>query len=173
MVLPVVISVSILESVGGIELLLVDAVQVPNHFASATAEGNILVGTEKDNAVIKKLTQETPNTSVGTSLSMHDQSTNTDYQTPASGTTKIILIVTASSVATDLEFKVWDHTVADTTPGGTPEYDFSNTTQLDANEKQTTLKMTGFGTSKFVNVELEAAGAGGIFKVEGWAVEIP
>ena len=157
---------------GGIELLLVEAVQVPAYYATSAATGNILISVP-DGAVVKKLVQEDTNTSVGTALSMHLQSTNADYQTPSTGTTKIILVVGSTGVGSNNEFKVHGHTSADAV-GGTTHYDFSNTTALDASQFQTTDIMTGFGTSEFVNVELEATtGGGGIILVEGWAIEIP
>jgi len=172
MIIPVM-GASILEPIGGLELFLVDAVQVPNFFATTLSIGNILVGTEKNNAVIKKLKQ-TGNLSVaGTSLSVHDQATDTDYKTPVSGTTKIILIITTSAAGSNITFKVWEHTVADTTPTGTPEYDFSNSGPLDSSDSQTTRIMTGFAADRFVNVELESITAGSITDVQGWVVEIP
>ena len=154
---------------GGIELLLADAIQVPEYFTNTSPLGNMIVGVP-DGAVVKKIFQTTNISVAGNSLSMHEEKTDTDYQTPSTGTTKIILVVAGNFGGTDTKFKVWDHTVADTTPTGTPEYDFTQL-QLDTNQRQTTDIMTGFGPSRFVNVELESGD--GIDIVEGWAIEIP
>lgn len=160
---------------GGIELLLADAVQVPQYFASSSQEGNVLVGVP-DGATVKKLSWGGAGslTTVGNSITMHDDESDSDYTIPASGSHKVILIVSTTGTASNLRFRVWSHGTADTTPGsGTPEYDYTSTTKLDASSNQTTEILTGFTASDFINVELEATGAGGIARVEGWVVEIP
>lgn len=162
-------------SEGGIELLLANAVQVPQYFASTTQVGNVLVGVP-DNATIKKIGwgSNTNLTTVGNSITLHDEETDSNYSLPATGTHKVILVITNTSSAANVKFKVWSHGTADTTPGsGTPQYDFNKSSGFSANARQTTKILTGFTASQHINIELEAASTGGIANVEGWVVEIP
>ena len=168
MVIPIVISVSILESVGGIELLLVDAWQIPQGTAEGSTIGNLIMSIP-DNATDHLIAASDGSIPTVSVESLHDIRTNTDYQVTTTGNLK--LVVEVISLGTNTGFKVWKSTSADSATG-TTVYDFTNIVTLDASESFTTPILEFAVTANdFINVE--SINTGTNINVRAWIVEIP
>lgn len=151
---------------GGIELLLVDAWQIPQGFAIAGNIGNIIMSIP-DNAT-DHLTAISDGSIPGTVVeSLHDLRTNTNYQVTTTGNMKLAVEITTTGA--NGFFKVWKSTLADSATG-TPVYDFTNTATFDTGAFTTPILEFAVTANDFINIENLGASS---VNARAWIVEIP
>jgi len=165
--IPTVISVSILEPAGGVELFLVDAYQIDNFFAEAAATGNVIMSIPDDSTDELVAVSDGAITS-GTTETLHNLRTNVNYTVVATGTLR--LVVQVVSGAANIQFKVWKSTSLDSATG-TTVYDFTNAGDLDSGQAFTT-PILDFSVTAADFINVEAIG-GNITSVKAWIIEKP
>ena len=165
--IPIVISVSTLEPTGGVELLLVDAYQIPTFFAETTAQGNTTMSIPDDSTDELSAMSDGLITS-GTAETLHDFRTDANYTVATTGTLR--LVVQVISAAANIQFKVWKSTSVDSATG-TTVYDFTDSTNLDSGQTFTT-PILDFSVTAADFINVEAIG-GNISFARAWIVEKP